>query len=84
MGKSVMVVQDSYSMYVLWKVQVQVKCFGDEVVDEVKSNEVLLGFFIIIILWWKLWISEGAMDQGALERHDNQEQKWQDKGNVIN
>jgi len=45
-----------------WKVQVQVKCFWDEVVDEVKTDEVvLLGFFIIVILWWNLSIIEGAI-----------------------
>jgi len=57
--------------------EVQVKC-------EVWSEVVLLGLIIIIILWWKLWISEGTMDQGAIDRHDIQEQKRQDKGNVIN
>jgi hypothetical protein len=46
-------------LYVLWKVK---RSSSSEVVDEVKSYEVvLLGFFIIIILWWKLWNSEGAM-----------------------
>ena len=46
---------------VLWKVKSSgMKCFWDEVVDEVKSNEVVL------LLWWKLWISEGAMYQGGM------------------
>jgi len=42
--------------YVLWKVKSS---------SEVKV--VLWGFVKIIILWWKLWNSEGAMDQGAID-----------------
>jgi hypothetical protein len=44
---------------------VQVKCFWDEVVDEVKSYEVVLsGFFIIII----------RSDQKAMDGHYHHEQ----------
>ena len=44
----------------------------DEVVDEVKCYE------DVLVDSLKLWISEGAMDQGAIDRYDNQER--QDEG----